>query len=80
MRVRGIIAEQIGVAPGDCPESAAITGLSLDELDAVAIVLALGDSLDIELSAGTEEMLLNALQVGEFIDLVEGQVRAGGIA
>lgn len=79
MRTRGVIADVMGRAPVDCPETSSAVELRIDEMDACQILARLEDSFDIMLGFDAEKAVMRGT-VGELIDLVEGQVSAGSIS
>jgi acyl carrier protein len=77
-KVKGILSEQLGIAPDELPEYARFDEAGVNSLDAVEILMAVEESFGIELDF--EATMAQAPTVGQLCDLVEGAVKAGGIS
>lgn len=77
MRVRGIIADTMGRTPGECREGNTVAGSDMDDIEACTILSRVEFSFGIILGSDGEKTFMRGT-IGQFIDLVEGQVRAAG--
>jgi acyl carrier protein len=77
-KVRGILSEQLDIAPEELPEYARFDQTDADSLDGVEILMAIEESFEIELDFLAT--MTQAPTVGQLCDLVEGAVKAGGIS
>jgi len=75
-RLRAIIVEHLGIG-ADFAESALLmdgSGLALDELDVMEIMLSIEESFDIDLPYGLESCVTTSTTLGQLIDLVQGAI------
>ncbi len=73
-KVRDIIVEQLGVAPGEVvPEASLIDDLGADSLDIVELVMAIEEEFDLEISDDDAERMQT---IGDAITCVDEKTKA----
>ena len=73
-KVRDIIVEQLGVAPGEVvPEASLIDDLGADSLDIVELVMAIEEEFDLEISDDDAERMQT---IGDAITYVDEKTKA----
>jgi acyl carrier protein len=74
VRIRGIIADQLGIDRAEVrPEASILDDLGADSLDVVELVMALEEAFDIEVPDDHVESMLT---IGDVERYVQGQVNA----
>jgi len=67
-RIRTLVAEQLGVDPGDIgPESSILDDLGADSLDVVELVMAIEDEFDIEVPDEAAEAIRTIADVERYV-------------
>jgi acyl carrier protein len=67
-RLRGLVASQLGVDPGEVvPEARILDDLGADSLDVVELVMALEEAFDIEVPDEDVEGLLTIADVAHYV-------------
>lgn len=67
-RVRGLMAEQLGVDPGEMrPEASILEDLGADSLDVVELVMAIEDAFDIEVADEDAEAMRTVGDVEAYV-------------
>ena len=67
-RLRGLMAEQLGVDPGEMrPEASILEDLGADSLDVVELVMAIEEAFDIEVSDEDAEAMRTVGDVESYV-------------
>lgn len=67
-RLRGLMAEQLGVEPGEMkPDANILEDLGADSLDVVEMVMAIEEAFDIEIDDGDAEALRTVADVEAYV-------------